>query len=76
MRERCSATGKIMFETKGEANESMVAIKSGQNHMRYVGSTLKRIKRRQGKTSQKRAYLCEHCDNWHLTSWETSNKMK
>lgn len=69
---KCSATGKTGFETKGDAQETMMNIKNSSNFYRYEGGTRKRVKRRQGKPEQKRAYLCEHCQMWHLTSWETS----
>ena len=70
---KCSATGKIGFETKGDAQETMMNIKNSSNFYRYdTNSQKRRVKRRQGKPEQKRAYLCEHCDMWHLTSWETS----
>lgn len=75
MNSRCHVTGKVAFETKGAAQESMRAIKAGYDFKRYNGSTWKRTKHRQGKPAQKRAYLCEHCDHWHLTSWETSKKI-
>lgn len=72
---RCPATGKVSYETKGAAQTALYNIKTSQNHKVFNGTEFKRQKRRQGKPAQKRAYLCEHCDQYHLTSWETSSKI-
>ena len=57
-----------MFPTKGEANEVLnrpknIIIRDG-----------KRVKRGINKREEKRAYLCDACDKWHLTSMEIKRK--
>lgn len=60
-RNKCNATGKTMFKTRGEAKIAMDYIK-GMNSTTGNNYT--------GKSSQKRAYFCEHCMSYHLTSTE------
>ncbi len=61
--ERCSQTGKVCFATKGEA---LFVLKTPHKRPNVNGSKKGRLR----KKREKRAYLCEHCDTWHLTSQE------
>ena len=67
---RCIATGKTIFDTKGEAKESMIKFKSFSK-MTING---RRIKHRVGKPEQTRVYYCEHCKGFHLTKWSSFNE--
>lgn len=60
--EFCNKTGKKMFPTIGDAKN--VLTKPG-NAPKYDG---KRVKRRMNKRKETRAYYCDHCSNYHLTS--------
>lgn len=58
---KCNSTGKTMYKSRGDAKIAMNFIKkinssTTNNHI--------------GKSSQKRAYFCEHCASYHLTSTE------
>lgn len=57
-----------MFLTKGEANE---VLKNPKNIIFRDG---KRVKRGIKKREEKRAYLCDACQCWHLTSMEVKRK--
>lgn len=58
----CSTAGKLMFPSIGEAKG--VLTKPG-NAPHFDG---KRVKRRMNKRNETRAYFCEHCRHYHLTS--------
>lgn len=62
---KCEATGKVIFETEGLANERLKQIKS---HNKI--STTKRSK---GRSKIKRIYYCEHCNGYHFTSYDKYN---
>ncbi|MFB2118722.1 hypothetical protein [Parapedobacter sp. 2B3] len=64
--ERCSATGKSIFRSLSDAMERVMDFRKNIQQLRNG----RRRKHRQGKPKQKRVYLCEHCNGYHLTSWE------
>ena len=64
---KCRATGKVIFPTLMEAKITMFRLKWGFKHIKDIYG--KRIKRRQGKPEQKRAYYCPFCEGYHLTKW-------
>ena len=66
MQPKCEATGKVKFVSETAAKENMIRFRFKWK-LRLQG---KRRKHRQGKPAQKRAYYCEDCDSYHLTSWE------
>lgn len=71
-KELCFATGKVAFETKGEAQRIT------QGRKRTYSIDGKRRNRFQGKRRECRVYLCEECGKWHLTSivaWDTKKKL-
>lgn len=57
MRAKCRTTGKVRYRTHAEAKAVL------------DDCTFKR--RRLGKVyrMERSAYLCSHCDYWHLSSW-------
>lgn len=63
--ERCEATGKAICLSPNEATERVMDFKERLHRLRNG----RRRKHRQGRPKQKRAYRCEHCDGFHLTSW-------
>ncbi|MCT1526218.1 hypothetical protein [Sphingobacterium hotanense] len=68
---KCRATGKVIFETLIEAKLTMFRLKWGFRHIKDIYG--KRVKHRQGRPVQKRAYYCPHCDGFHLTKWGKSD---
>lgn len=69
----CGATGKAMF-TEERAYEILDRLQySGRKRKRthhkteHVGK-VRRIRRGHFKRHERRAYRCEHCGMWHLTS--------
>lgn len=67
--EKCRATGKVIFASAQDARIAMFNLKWGfKKHKDLFG---KRIKHRQGRPDQRRAYYCVHCDGYHLTKWKT-----
>jgi hypothetical protein len=73
-RARCKTTGKVRLADPGEAKEAIVTIKSTGRFYDHIQR--KRINRRAGKPGQCRAYYCEHCHGWHLTSNEKTKSLK
>ncbi|SEK24743.1 hypothetical protein SAMN05421740_101334 [Parapedobacter koreensis] len=67
-RKKCLATGKICFASKMEARLTILRLRWGFKalHNRLDG---RRIKHRQGRPQQRRAYYCPHCGGYHLTKW-------
>lgn len=63
---KCSATGKTRYYNQGVAKEAMLRLKGKKGLFDNI--TKKRLKRRQGKPEQCRAYYCKHCKGYHLTS--------
>jgi len=57
---KCDGTGKRSFPTKGDA----LAAKNSRQI--YVDG--KRMKRRVGSGKECRAYSCDLCGGWHLSS--------
>lgn len=71
MPQKCIATGKITFSSNLEARIVMFNLKwSYKLHKDLLG---KRIKHRQGKPKQKRAYFCQYCNGFHLTKWDAND---
>ena len=60
---KCPATGKIIYDTQSIANEAIINIKS-HNTLNFKN------KRSTGKSNQKRSYFCKYCRGYHLTSIE------
>ena len=60
--DKCSATGKIIFESKGVALDRLSRIKS---HRKYASR-----KRNKKDFRLKRVYHCESCNGYHFTSWD------
>lgn len=56
-RSRCAIRNKIRYPSKAEAEVALTAI-------RVAGP------KKPGGRVPIRAYYCEHCGGWHLTSWE------
>lgn len=67
---KCTASGKTRYPTPGDAKEAMLKIKAKKTA--YDSTTLKRIKRRNGKQGQCRYYYCKFCHGYHLTSKPTA----
>jgi hypothetical protein len=66
MKKKCQATGKVTFETYGEARNALLRIRLAWKYHTVDG---KRSKHRVGKPAQKRVYYCPHCGGYHLTHW-------
>ena len=64
---KCSATGKVRFENKKDAEAKIHKTKTLTSYK--SGQRLNRLRR---KRKEKRCYWCEHCDGWHLTSQDYS----
>ena len=62
---KCETTGKVRFETKGEAIQKIHMTKDI-----YRRSTGQRCNRLRRKRREKRVYYCSLCGGWHLTSRE------
>ncbi len=69
--EKCVATGKAVFASLLEARIVMFNLK--WRFKRNRDESGKRIKHRQGRPVQRRAYYCIHCEGYHLTKWKESN---
>ena len=61
--EKCPAEGKVRFATKKEALAKIHRTKDI-----YSFRTGQRVNRLRRKRKEKRAYYCQHCEGWHLTS--------
>lgn len=66
MKAICSDTGKVIYSTKAEAMDVMAGFRARLKVKSEYGV---RIKHRMGKPKTKRVYYCEHCEGYHLTSW-------
>jgi hypothetical protein len=66
MKALCPDSGKIIFESKGDARCALVFIKQSAKHKGIDG---RRIKHRCHKVRQRRIYYCSFCKGYHLTSW-------
>jgi hypothetical protein len=64
--EKCQATGKTRYETHSNAHDELVRLRSVERRTPEG----RRVKRRAKKPGLKRAYKCNHCDGFHLTSKE------
>ena len=60
---QCLATGKVRFRDKREAQDALHRAVAARHLQEAAGL----ISRRQ----ERRTYLCESCDGWHLTSQTT-----
>ena len=60
---RCEATKKVMFLTQTDAKSSIH--KNKEIRSRKSGQRVNRLRRKRKET---RAYHCEYCGCWHLTS--------
>lgn len=69
----CSVTGKRIYSTLSDAKNAILTLKTSTSYV-WDGNQKRRLKHRQGKVRQKRTYLCDHCNSFHLTSWETEHK--
>lgn len=67
MLQKCMATGKAIFPSLLEARYVMFTMKRG--YKRNTSESGRRIKHRQGKPAQRRAYFCPYCQGYHLTKW-------
>lgn len=63
---KCNLTGKTIFDSLSSAKASMF----GFSFRHWDSVTLQRRNRRAKKKEQKRAYYCEGCEGYHLTSQE------
>lgn len=64
MSNKCSTTGKTIFLDLAGARARIATLR-----IRHWDSvTGKRINRHNKKPEQKRAYYCEYCEGYHLTS--------
>lgn len=68
--ERCSYTGKRMIATQAEAKAFLTKPKVP------VSADGRRVKRRMQKRKEKRAFYCDHCEHWHLTSKKHFDRKK
>ncbi|QIH31450.1 hypothetical protein [Sphingobacterium sp. DR205] len=68
---KCRETGKVIFASWIEARLVMLDLK--WNYLFKRDRTGRRIKHRQGRPIQRRAYFCTYCRGYHLTKWEKSN---
>lgn len=64
-KEKCTATGKVIFNTKKNADDAMLAIKTSN---RYNNKLFVNTKRTKNKVLQQRSYFCTYCGGYHLTS--------
>ncbi len=64
--EKCTATGKVIFDSSIDAKDRIEAFRQNIKKRRNG----RRRKHRQGKAAQKRVYYCAHCKGYHLTRWE------
>ncbi len=71
MLQKCLATGKVVFASYLEAHIVMFNLKWGYKKHKDIHG--KRIKHRQGKPEQKRAYFCTYCNGYHLTKWNAND---
>lgn len=67
---KCSATGKVVFASHEEAKLAIFGLKWNYR-MKRDPIDGKRIKHRQGRPQQRRAYYCAYCGGFHLTKMET-----
>jgi len=68
---KCRETGKVIFTSWIEAQLVMLDLK--WNYLYKRNEEGRRIKHRQGRPIQRRAYYCTHCNGYHLTKWKKSN---
>ncbi len=66
MKATCYDTGKVIFNTRGDASDAMATIRQIVKRKDDDG---KRIKHRLLKPRPRRIYYCAYCDGYHLTSW-------
>ena len=66
MKTLCPDSGKIIFESMGDARCTLAFIKQSIKHKALDG---RRIKHRHYKVRQRRIYYCSFCKGYHLTSW-------
>lgn len=59
----CDVAGKVRYRTKLDAELALAQIRVSDSTRRSAAS---------GRT-EKRAYPCPHCKNWHLTHKEYTN---
>lgn len=55
----CKATGKLCFLSERSADLTLGRLRSDRRRRGHMES---------------RAYECDHCDRWHLTSWSTADE--
>ncbi len=67
---KCAATGKVIFSSMMEARCVMFNLKWAYKIRKDING--KRIKHRQGRPVQRRAYICPYCEGYHLTRWKTN----
>lgn len=66
MNVKCEQTGKAIFDTLTGAREKMYQFR----FRNWDNVSRKRVNRHCKKPEQKRAYHCEYCNGYHLTSQE------